>query len=254
MGLEKLRLGRRSSSASGSGFQVVAYRPVRRVIMLALLALVVAGAAVLGFWLGMRTSDVDGVYVAALEARERAVETRLATLTRDLADVRLAQQVDAEAARSLRETISELHDRMAVLREEVTFYKSLMAPSSLERGLKIADFELGRADEENAYTYHLLLTQTQDRRGWVQGNVQVDVQGVRSGGGGTPVEVVLPLTELTQTDTYPLKFRFRYFQNLTGTVTLPDDFEPRAVVVTVIPGAGSAERAERRFDWVVRAG
>ena len=34
---------------------------------------------------------------------------------------------------------------------------------------------------------------------------------------------MLPLTEmLTQVETYPLAFKFRYFQDFTGTLTVPD--------------------------------
>lgn len=221
--------------------------------MLTLLALVVAGGVGLGFWLGQRTSELDGDYLAALETRERALQSRLEFLTRELADVRLAQSVDAQAAASLRDTIAELRDRLAVLREEVTFYKSLMAPSSIERGLQIAEFELGRGEQENEFTYHLLLTQAEERRDWVQGDVELAVQGVRAAADGSSMEEVLPLTEVSEPDAYPLKFRFRYFQNLSGTMALPPGFRPRAVLVTMTP-RGGADRAERSFDWLVEAG
>jgi hypothetical protein len=162
--------------------------------------------------------------------------------------------VDAQAARSLRETISELRGRVAGLREEVTFYKRLMAPSTIERGLQIAEFELDRGEAENQFTYRLLLTQAEERRDWVQGGVELEVQGVRSTPDGGSVEEVLSLTELADTEAYPLGFRFRYFQNLSGTVTLPEGFRPRAVLVTLTPKGRSAERSERSFDWIVRAG
>ena len=252
MDFAKLRPRKRSTT--GGGFRVVAHRPVLRAVMLVLLVLVVAGGAAFGFWLGTRTVELDRAYLMALETREEALEARLATLNRELTDLRLAQQVDAEAARSLRETIADLRDHLAGLREEVTFYKSLRAPSSIERGLQIAEFELGRADGDNRFTFHLLLTQAEERRDWLQGSVELDVQGVRSAEDGSSVEVVLPLTELAEMEAYPLEFRFRYFQNLTGTVTLPDGFRPRSVLVTVTPKGASADRAERSFDWVVQAG
>jgi hypothetical protein len=254
MGLEKLRLRRRASPAASAGFQVVAYRPVRRVFMLFLLALVVVSGVGFGYWLGVRTSDLDRNYLMALETGGRALETRLDTLNRELADARLAQSVDAQAAHSLRATISELRDRVAGLREEVTFYKNLMAPSSIERGLQIAEFELGRGDTDHQFTYRLVLTQAEEQRDWVQGSVELGVRGVRAAADGTSLEEVLPLTELAETEDYPLPFRFRYFQNLAGTMILPDGFRPRAVVVTVTPKGRAADRAERRFDWIVQAG
>lgn len=233
---------------------MVAHRPVRRVLMLMLLGVVVASGVAVAFHLGKQTAELDLTYLRALESRERALEARLDTLTRELADARLGQSVDAQAAQSLRQTISELRDRVAGLREEVTFYKSLMAPSSIRRGLQIAEFELGQGESDNQFTYHILLTQAEERRDWVRGSVQVEVHGLRSRGDGTTVEEVLPLTELAETEDYPLEFRFRYFQNLSGTLTLPDGFRPRAVLVTMTPRGRVNDRTERSFDWLVHAG
>jgi len=222
--------------------------------MLALVALVVVAAAGFGYWLGLSKSDLDRTRIASLETRQRADQARLEALVRELADAQLAQSIDAQAARLLRETISELRGRVAGLREEVTFYKSLMAPSSMERGLQIAEFDLSPGDESSQFIYHLLLTQTAERRSWVSGDVRVEVSGVNAAADGAAVEAVLSLTELTDVEDYPLRFRFRYFQDFSGTVTLPDGFRPRSVRVTATPRSGSSDTAEREFDWAVQAG
>jgi hypothetical protein len=252
--MEKLRRGLRPSAAGACGFRVVAHRPLVRAISLVGVALVVVAAAAFGYWLGMARSELDRDYLLALEIRERVQRDRIESLDGELANSRLAQTVDAQAASSLRDTISDLHDRVAGLREEVTFYKSLMAPSSIERGLQIAEFDLRRGELDNQFTYHLLLTQAEQQRSWLQGDVRLEVQGVRADTSGQSVEEVLPLTELGDVDDYPLPFRFRYFQDLSGTVTLPDGFRPRTVRVLATPKGTSAERQERSFDWIVQSG
>ncbi len=238
----------------GGEYKVVPHRPVWRVIILTLLAGVVAGAVAFGYWLGAGTAALDRSLLVSLQMRDRANEKRIGELHRLLADARLAQSVDAQAARSLRETISSLRNEMAGLQEEVTFYKSLMAPSSVERGLQIAEFELAPGGEDREFVYHILLTQVAERRDWVQGKVEVEVHGVREGTQGPGAQEVLPLTDLAAVATYPLKFRFRYFQDLSGTVTLPAGFEPQAVSIKVTPAGRSGNGAQRSFDWVVRAG
>lgn len=242
---------RRAAPAAGA-LQVVPYRPVRRVLLLVLLALTVIAAAALGFVLGRHTGELDRVYLNALEVQSAALGAQLDRMARELADVRLTQQVDAQAAQSLRDTIQELRDELGGLREEVTFYKSLMAPSSLERGLQVAELTVDRSAGAREYGWRLLLTQAAERRDWVQGGVEVVVEGTR-GAGGANVEEVLALTELAQLDVYPLKFKFRYFQNLTGALTLPEGFVPRAVLVTVKPTGRGAEPVVRRFDWPKQA-
>jgi hypothetical protein len=250
--MEKLRKLVSRPPAAGERYRVVAHRPAQRAALACGVIAVVLAAAGLGYWLGVSKRALDVTYLEALETRERALETRVEALNRELADARLTQSVDSQAAQSLRQTIAEMRDRLAGLREEVTFYKSLMAPSSLERGLQIAELDLGSGEADNEYTYHLLLTQAEERRSWVQGRVEVEVRGVRGGGEGSGAEEALPLTAISEVENYPLRFRFRYFQDFSGVVTLPEGFRPQAVVVVATPSGGGAERAERRFDWIVQ--
>jgi hypothetical protein len=60
---------------------------------------------------------------------------------------------------------------------------------------------------------------------------------------------VLPLTEIGEDASYPLKFRFRYFQDLTGVISLPRGFEPERIVVRA--GKRNAQALTRTFDWTV---
>jgi hypothetical protein len=224
-----------------------------RLLVSTLVAGVVVAAAGFGYWFGVSRVDLDSRYLAALEDKQKANAERLTALTRELADARLTQSVDAEAARSLRDTISGLRDQLGSLREEVTFYKRLMAPSSIERGLKIAELELAAGEKGNQFSYHILLTQAEERRDWVQGVVSVEFVGQGTAPDGAALEVVLPLTDLAEVADYPFPYRFRYFQNLSGVVTLPDGFRPRLVRVLAKP-KGAAERIERSFDWTVQPG
>ncbi|MFU8813761.1 MAG: DUF6776 family protein [Pseudomonadales bacterium] len=202
----------------------------------------------------MSTAAVDRAYLAALEGLERGAEARIDALTRELVDARLAQSVDAQAAQSLRVTLSGLQDELATLREELTFYKSLMAPETVARGLQIAEFELARTEAPDRFSYRLVLTQADSRPDWLEGKVEIQVQGRRAGPDGAVAEEVLPLTVLAQPDDYPLPFRLRYFQDLSGTVTLPEGFHPRAVLIKASPAGKAAQSLSRSFDWVLQAG
>jgi hypothetical protein len=101
--------------------------------------------------------------------------------------------VDRDAAQELRASIKSLRDEIAGLQEEVRFYKSLMSPSSLERGLQIAEFEVTPTGVERQYSYHILLTQVESRRDWIQGELQLSVTDEKR-------EQVLSLTELAELD------------------------------------------------------
>jgi len=233
--------------------RVVAHRPRRRLVMLVLFALVALGGSVGGFYFGKAKAGLDVTYINALIELDRANTGQISSLKSQLVDAELARLVDAQAAAQLRENIKQLRDEAAGLEEEVTFYKSLMAPSSIERGLQIADFEVSSTEVVDQFSYHLLLTQVEQRRDWIQGNVKLEVRGRRRlDGSPTYEELVLSLTEMADIEPYPLKFRFRYFQDLSGMLTLPKGFLPESVVVTALRRGSRSDNVRRTFEWVVR--
>lgn len=233
--------------------RVVSHHPWRQALSLLAVIVVCAGGALAAFQLGRATSQLDATYLGSVERRNETNQLTIEQLEAELVEADLTREVGTEATRALKEDIRELKDQVAALTEEVTFYKSLMAPSSLAKGLQIADFEL-TAMEEGRYTFHLLLTQVETRRDWVQGEATLEVQGrMRETSGRDSATVdsqrVLPLTEIGEDDSYPLKFRFRYFQDLNGVISLPRGFEPERIVVRA--GKRNAQSLTRTFDWTV---
>jgi hypothetical protein len=71
------------------------------------------------------------------------------------------------------------------------------------------------------------LTQVSDKNDWSSGTVTDDIVGTSGGSKCAPAH-----RKLTQVETYPLAFKFHYFQDFTGTLTVPDGMKPDQVVVT----------------------
>ena len=60
----------------------------------------------------------------------------------------------------------------------------------------------------------------------------------------------LALAGITNPAVKQLKFRFRYFQELAGTITLPEGFAPEKVIIEVKPqGKGDLPSVKQTFDW-----
>ena len=232
--------------------RVVSHHPWRRAALVTAVLVLCAGGALVAFQLGRATAELDDSYLASVERLNEAQLNTIEQLEAELVEADLSRDVDQEATLALKADIRVLKDEVAALTEEVTFYKSLMAPSSLAKGLQIADFELTPMEETGRYRFHLLLTQVETRRDWVQGETSLEVEGRMSETGGTDSatgspERVLPLTEIGEDDSYPLKFRFRYFQDLSGVISLPQGFEPERIVVKA--GKRNAQALTRTFDW-----
>ena len=226
--------------------RVVSHHPLHRALTVSAFAVICAMGMLAGYWYGTIESELDGTYVESLEALNRANAARLKELNGALVEAGLTREVDRQAAEELRESIRSMRNEVAVLQEEVTFYKSLMAPSTVAKGLQIAEFDLTATATENQFVYHILLTQVESRRDWIQGDVRLEVHGRT---GAPDSEQVLPFTELAATDPYPLTFRFRYFQDLSGVVTLPAGFQPTRVVVSAMRRGSSTADVTRTFDW-----
>lgn len=242
----------RSQAAKASDVarvRVVAHRPMRRAMSLVTFALITLGAAAGGYYLGISVTDLDRKYLRSLEELERGNAQQVQRLREQLIDAQLNRQVTDQASAALREDIVSYRNEAARLQEEVTFYKSLMDPSSVDRGLQIAQFELTALNEANQFSYHLLLTQLEARRDWVQGEVRMEVRGRQQSAQSGDAEQVLSLTELADAEPYPLKYRFRYFQDLSGVIALPPGFLPEAVVVTVNRRGARQDNLQRSFAW-----
>ena len=245
--LETLKTG---SLQRNGRFRLVPHRPARRLAMLVLLLLVVASVAGLGYWYGITRSELDASYLKTLIRRDRANEVRIVELRSQLVDAEFARSVDQQAAESLRETITALRDEVAALREEAALYRNMLDPGSAEQGLRIAELELSVAPGSRRYHYHILLTRLDAAREVVSGSLEVQVQGVALMENSSRLRM-LSLADLVDLDEYPIPFRFRYFQGLSGVMTLPPDFEPGSVLIRLLPAAGGDETVRREFDWQV---
>lgn len=247
-------------SRGPAALRVVPHQPWRQGLVFAAVVLVCLGGVLGAYQLGRSTAELDQVHLAATERLYAASQQTIEQLEAQLIESDLSRGVEEEAAQALKQDLRLLKDEVAALTEEVTFYKSLMAPSSLAKGLQIADFELIALEEPGRYRFHLLLTQVESRRDWVQGEAELAVEGrmaeaAAETDGSDSATVngpkVLPLTEIGEADSYPLKFRFRYFQDLTGVISLPRGFEPERIVVTAGRRGASTQPLSRTFDWTV---
>ena len=134
---------------------------------------------------------------------------------------------------------------MQAAREEVEFYRGIIAPGNATSGLRIHRFDLTPATESDEYHYDLVLTQMKRHDRIVTGRVDWKIVGRN---GDEPRE--LKLSDVTRPVVVHLDFRFRYFQHLTGIISLPAGFQPREVVLSVrATGKDAAEPVEQRFDW-----
>ncbi len=184
---------------------------------------------------------------AQLRAKQAEFELdRIDELRAELTELRLAQTADVGANNEVRASFRQLQSEIASLEEEVAFYRSLMAPKELAKGLRIEKMLLSPTERPGVFGYELVIAQTVARHAWQEGEVYFEVHGAVAG-----ERAVLALTEIATIPEYPLIFKFRYFQNYTGEFALPETFTPETVIVTLDRGS-AGEVIQQRYDWFVQ--
>ena len=156
-----------------------------------------------------------------------------------------SSQIDQQAAQDVKADLGQLEMELQAAREEVEFYRGIVAPGDVQPGLRIHRFNLKRGTASGKYHYELVLTQLKHNDKYVTGVVDWKIAGLLL---GEPGEVAL--AGVTSPPVKQLKFRFRYFQELAGTITLPDGFEAEEVTLNIKPGGkGKKEPVTAVFDW-----
>ncbi len=209
-------------------------------------ALTVAGAVVVigitgtAYWLGERTNDNLAAVVQVKQelATERRRNQRL---QESLAQVERQLRIDKTAYSELSTALAASSKQMAELENELKFYRSIIAPTNNERGVKIQDFTITPADEARQYRYKLVLIQALKHDQVVRGTVTIAIKGMHNGD-----EKVLTTPAENET---PLAVKFKYFQNVEGVISLPSDFRPSEVTITLVTGEKKPKTTTRNYPW-----
>ena len=218
---------------------VVADRPMKRAAWTAAAVILAAGFGYGCFVLGSYRCDSESEHISILAAD--------CDETDDIAwfkELDIAQVVDAGANEELRRTIKILGDRIQSLEEEARFYRRLVAPMDDDAGFNIERLDIAKTRDPARFAYTLFLTQAVDRDRWIEGNLEIDIVGEEAS-----AQRSLSLAELSEESEYPIKFRFLYFEDFSGQMTLPKEFLPQEVRVTAEVDTG--HRFERVFAWSV---
>ena len=224
--------------------QLVRYRPGRWFWWC--LPFAFAGAVAVAYQLGSVGSSVQSPAERLTAMQDEFELDRVEELRAELTQLRLSQTADVGANNEVRASFRELQSQIAALEEEVSFYRSLMAPEELAKGLRIEKMLLRPTERPGVYGYELVIAQTVARHTWQEGELYFEVHGAIAG-----ERAVLALTEIATIPEYPLSFKFRYFQNYAGEFALPDTFTPESVIVTLDRGS-EGEIVQQRYDWLVK--
>ncbi len=217
--------------------------PLKRGILITLLVIVVIGLGYLSYDYGHSRADYD---YDGLEDQNSVLQQRIEQLISDIEKTRdelvanqSSSEIDKLAYKEVDSSLRSLQSEILELKEEVAFYRSIVAPRESARGLRIQRFSVAQAGK--GFRYKLVLTQVIKNSRITRGKVMMQIEGVRNG-----KSVKLNLTSLSAKGQKQLDFRFKYFQSFEGDLIIPKDFMPSRVHVKV---SSNRVTLEKTFAW-----
>lgn len=203
------------------------------VLVVVLWAVSIAGVLLLERQAG---TVVDHAALSAAKKEQDTLLQRVAVLER-------SEQVARAAYGDLQQNLRDRQEEISALRADLAFYSRLTNGSKLE-ALSVHGVHLQAAAAPRVYNFNITLTQTLKSGQIANGHLRITVNGVRDG----------KLTALAWSELSPnqesagLPFSFKYFQQITGTLMLPDNFTPNRIRVEADAG-GEMGRADQEFAW-----
>jgi hypothetical protein len=235
-------------TANRKQYLVKQHDPRRSLLAKLCLLLVLVGSCWMVFEYGRKRGGFDSVQakrdMETLVEQMSILNARIDELMSENAHLASSSEIDATANKEVGETLTTLNDEMLELKEELVFYRSLLSPAELEPGVQILGIQMIKDGGSNAYNYKIVLTQRHNSNQLVTGDVDVQVNGLQSG-----KTTQLDLAEVTNSSGNEMSFRFKSFQSLEGRLVLPEDFQPRDVLVNVNPTTRGIKQIERNYEW-----
>ena len=232
-------------SKSHGGFRVRQHQPWKIWVLL----LVVAGSLVVAFYAGQayQAFQVDRLLLEreTLESQIADLENRNSRLVQQNAHLEGGSKVEREAYQQANQELIRLQQELLAQKEELAFYRGIVSPSDASFGVNLQSFEVRKKNNQNQYSYKLILTKRGKSTKKVAGNTEMLIRGESDGNVSE-----LKLTDLVlEKSSKATKFAFRYFQVFEGDIVLPEGFKPFEVKIGINPTTRKVKAFTETISW-----
>lgn len=229
--------------------KILFYQPAQVWLIAAAVLVLLGGAGYLLFEQGMRHA---GVVLDRFTRQQAGLQQQLqeersltADLRQKLAIQQRSSEIDRRASQEVRNEFATLQAELQKLRKDLAFYRGIVSPADNTAGVRIQSFELQPQTTDGRYFYKLMLTQVKRNDRYVNGVIEIDVEGLQDG-----ERKVWSFADLRADRGKELAFRFRYFQHFEGEIELPPKARPQRVTIRAkTTGKNQPPDVEKTMDW-----
>ena len=209
-----------------------------------LLLLLVMASGWYGYQVGHSGQDGLAVFKPSLQERIRQLVMEREDLRRQLNMAKQSAEMDQAAIKAIKQRIKKFQDERLKMEEELTFLRGIVSTGPEKKGLRIQKFKLTAGTTEGDYEYAFTVSQVLNRGLVAKGRIYLELEGLQDGESAT-----LGLAKLADDHKSSHKMRFRYFQNVKGTLKIPAGFEPAKLTIEVKPESKKLDVVTETFDW-----
>jgi len=126
-------------------------------------------------------------------------------------------------------TLQKMADEHYQVKKQLGFYEKVMAPENRANGLVIDKVKVTASQSSNLYNFQITLVQQQLKKRYAKGYIDIIITGSLA---NKPSQ--LTLSDISTETKKNVTFSFKYFQVISGSFTLPDDFIAEKIQVSAI--------------------
>lgn len=227
------------------GFQVRQYKPWK--LWLGLFILL--GLVALFFYVGRgyQAYELEHLQLEreTLINRIAELEARNDKLLQKNAHLAGSSKIEHDAYELANQELVRLQQELLAQKEELAFYRGIVSPKNAALSINLQSFEVRRKNNQNQYSYKMILTKSGKSTKKIYGGASVLIRG-ENGEGVSEFKMKDLALENKGKDT---KFAFRYFQVFEGDIALPAGFEPYEVEIGIKPSSKKVKSFTETISW-----
>lgn len=221
-----------------------------RLMSIGPIALIILIAMGVAYWLGSNASVMplmsSDKYQNVTDKAEKIklLEKLNRSLEHENALVKRSAKVELASVEEMKKALHQKDLEMLKLNQELHFYRTLYSSNTKTNSINVKVFNLHRDEVTKKYVYDLVLTNVPKKKELATGVIGLSVDGEHQ---GTLKRYVFEdINEISNTS---LKFSFKYFQKISGSFSLPDDFEPSTVRVELLREKSKKDPLAISYNW-----
>ena len=215
------------------------------------IVLILLVAVSVAFWLGTKSTGIlllnKSRFAEVTDKNEKIklLEKLNNRLENEIAAAKRSAEVELVAAEKMKKMLREKDFELLKLTQELHFYHTLYSPDAKNAAVQVRAFKLHKDEAAGRFVYNLVLTGMAKRKEKVSGVIGLTVGGEQQG-----VSKELVFQDVSEAnDGTPLRFSFKYFQEISGSFSLPEDFKPGSVQIKVLRDSSKKKPVTVSYNW-----